>query len=164
MRLLLPRVAADARRAKPDEAGAAAPAAAPACRRARILVVDDDADVRAFLAESLDALGHQVATLECGEAALAALARRQPDLALLDFAMPGMNGAELARAARAIMPDLPIIFVTGYAESEQLEAALGGRGAGAEEAVHDRRARRRGRRGAMTGRRFRALEAAQNAS
>ena len=40
--------------------------------------------------------------------------------------MPGMNGAEVARAARELHPDLPIVFVTGYAETEQLEAALGG--------------------------------------
>jgi CheY-like chemotaxis protein len=39
--------------------------------------------------------------------------------------MPGMNGAELARAARKLHPDLPIVFVTGFAESDQLEGALG---------------------------------------
>ena len=52
--------------------------------------------------------------------------RATPDLALLDFAMPGMNGAELARAARKLRPGLPIVFVTGFAESDQLEGALGG--------------------------------------
>jgi CheY-like chemotaxis protein len=46
-------------------------------------------------------------------------------MALIDYAMPGMTGAEAARAARELYPDLPILFVTGYAESEQLEAALG---------------------------------------
>ena len=40
--------------------------------------------------------------------------------------MPGMNGAELAREARALHPGLPIVFVTGFAESDQLEGALGG--------------------------------------
>jgi CheY-like chemotaxis protein len=40
--------------------------------------------------------------------------------------MPGMNGAELARVARKLHPDLPIVFVTGFAESNQLESALGG--------------------------------------
>jgi CheY-like chemotaxis protein len=39
--------------------------------------------------------------------------------------MPGMNGAELAREARRMHPKLPIIFVTGFAESDQLEGALG---------------------------------------
>ena len=125
VRLLLPRIAGEL---IGDGAGgeAAAPAAASAeAPSARILVVDDDADVRAFLADILGALGHRVETVECAEAALASLAAAAPDLALLDFAMPGMNGAELARAARKLHPGLPIVFVTGFAESDQLEGALG---------------------------------------
>jgi PAS domain S-box-containing protein len=121
--ILLPAVAAEAeQKALSDGAGSAARAGA---RRARILVVDDDLDVRTFLQESLEGLGHQVLALESGEDALARLADWRPALALIDYAMPGMNGADTARAARAVMADLPIIFVTGYAESEKLEAALG---------------------------------------
>ncbi len=60
-----------------------------------------------------------------GPEGLKALDGWRPDLALIDYAMPGMNGAEAARAARRLHPGLPIVFVTGYAESEQLEAALG---------------------------------------
>ena len=89
------------------------------------MVVDDDADVRIFLADILADLGHRVDTLDCAEAALAALAAGAPDLVLIDFAMPGMNGAELAREARRLHPGLPIVFVTGFAESDQLESALG---------------------------------------
>jgi CheY-like chemotaxis protein len=92
---------------------------------ARILVIDDDHEVRSFLAASLEDLGHEVTEAEGGAEALARLDEAEPDLVLLDFAMPGMNGAEFARAARAQRPHLPIVFVTGYAESEQLEAALG---------------------------------------
>ena len=92
---------------------------------ARILVVDDDEDVREFLADALISLGHQVEMLPGAEAALAALASGAPDLLLLDFAMPGMNGAELAREARRLHPALPIVFVTGFAESDQLDGALG---------------------------------------
>lgn len=91
----------------------------------RILVVDDDPDVRGFLAEALGDLGHRVETAESGAAALDAFARARPDLMLIDFAMPGMNGAELARAVREQRPDQPLLFVTGYAESEQLGGALG---------------------------------------
>jgi len=91
----------------------------------RILVVDDDSDVRGFLEDALDELGHLVTGCDCGEAALAEVARECPDLLLLDFAMPGMNGAEVAREVRKSCPELPIVFVTGYAESEQLESALG---------------------------------------
>jgi CheY-like chemotaxis protein len=94
-------------------------------RRARIMIVDDDADVRTFLATSLEGLGHEVLAVESGEEAVGRLADWGPDLALIDYAMPGMNGADAARAAREAMPALPIVFVTGYAESEKLEAALG---------------------------------------
>jgi len=96
-----------------------------AAAAARIMVVDDDADVRIFLADILADLGHRVDTLDGAEAALAALAAGAPDLVLIDFAMPGMNGAELAREARRLHPGLPIVFVTGFAESDQLESALG---------------------------------------
>ena len=93
---------------------------------AQVLVVDDDGDVRAFLAESLEGIGCKVVSAASGAEALEALRDWRPDLALVDYAMPGMNGAEAARAARETHPGLPIVFVTGYAESEQLEAALGG--------------------------------------
>jgi CheY-like chemotaxis protein len=127
VRLLLPRIAGELLgHGAGGEAAAPAEAAASAERpSARILIVDDDADVRAFLADILITLGHRVETVECADAALASLAEAAPDLALLDFAMPGMNGAELARAARKLHPGLPIVFVTGFAESDQLEGALG---------------------------------------
>ena len=92
---------------------------------AKILVVDDDPEVRAFLSDSLASLGHGVCVAGSGEEALAILAECAPDLALIDYAMPGMHGADVARAARKLLPDLPIVFVTGYAETGQLEAALG---------------------------------------
>ncbi len=123
VRLLLPRAPADseeeAEGAGPDQAETL-PAAGAA-----IFVVDDDTDVREFLADALVSLGHRVEMLPDAEAALAALARGAPDLMLVDFAMPGMNGAELACEARRLYPALPIVFVTGFAETDQLEGALG---------------------------------------
>ncbi|MFL6844924.1 MAG: PAS domain-containing protein [Allosphingosinicella sp.] len=104
-------------------AGAHPPRAAA---QARILVVDDDDDVRAFLAESLEGLGCTVVSAASGEAGIETLRDEAPDLVLIDYAMPGMNGAEAARAAREIHPGLPIVFVTGYAESGALDSALGG--------------------------------------
>jgi PAS domain S-box-containing protein len=119
--ILLP-VADDA---PPSPGTEADPAGVHQAPSARIVVVDDDPDVRDFLVDALDDLGHQASAYENGEAALARIRDDCPDLVLLDFAMPGMNGAELARRARAVCPDLPIVIVTGYAESGQLEAALG---------------------------------------
>ena len=99
--------------------------AASTAIEATVLVVDDDPDVRTFLAESLGSLGYGVIEADGGEAGLACIAEQKPDLVLVDYAMPGMNGADVARSAREARRDLPIVFVTGYAESEQLEAALG---------------------------------------
>jgi PAS domain S-box-containing protein len=92
----------------------------------RILVVDDDPDVRAFLEAALEGLGYAVSQAEDGVSGLKMVDEVSPDLLLLDYAMPQMNGADVARAVRRSHPHLPIIFVTGYAESGQLEAALGG--------------------------------------
>jgi PAS domain S-box-containing protein len=124
VRLLLPR-AEGAFEAEEKEAEARVDAAGAAGPGGRIFVVDDDADVREFLADSLVSLGHRVVTLAGAEAALDALEAGPPDLMLIDFAMPGMNGAELARETRARFPGLPIVFVTGFAESDQIEGACG---------------------------------------
>jgi PAS domain S-box-containing protein len=125
VRLLLPHVSGDIVAEGLESEAAGAPRAVSASTGARIAVVDDDEDVRAFLADVLVGLGHRVETLDGAEAALAAMAETAPDLALIDFAMPGMNGAELARVLRRRHPGLPIVFVTGFAESDQLEGALG---------------------------------------
>jgi PAS domain S-box-containing protein len=124
VRLLLPRADASAGEDASGECRGGATNLAPG-GAARIFVVDDDEDVREFLADALIGLGYRVETLAGGEAALAALGAGPPDLILVDFAMPGMNGAELAREIRARHPALPVVFVTGFAESDQLEGALG---------------------------------------
>ncbi|MBV9899690.1 MAG: response regulator [Alphaproteobacteria bacterium] len=121
--LLLPATAPPEGRGD-GERGEAVPEAGPR-RRARIMVIDDDGDVRAFLADSLQGLGHLVLALESGEEGLARLEEWPADLVLVDYAMPGMHGAEVARTARQRYPRLPIVFVTGYAESEQIERAVG---------------------------------------
>ena len=63
----------------------------------KILVVDDDHDVRQLLVNMLSSLGHAAMVAEDGVRALVALEHSQPDLVLLDFAMPGMNGGSLPR-------------------------------------------------------------------
>jgi CheY-like chemotaxis protein len=50
----------------------------------------------------------------------------KPDVMLFDYAMPLMNGAELARLARQRLPEAPIVIASGYADTAQVEAALGG--------------------------------------
>ncbi len=92
-----------------------------------ILVVDDDPDVRAFLTESLDSLGYAAVTVEGGSAALKALEQTSPDVMILDFAMPEMNGAEVAKRIRQLRPDLPIIFASGYSETAAIRSVTGDR-------------------------------------
>lgn len=89
----------------------------------KVLVVDDDSSVREVTAGLLAELGYGVIEAGSGGAALELLDREPNiDLVLLDFAMPGMNGAEVAREARARRPGLPILFVTGYADTDALQA------------------------------------------
>ncbi|WP_312895262.1 response regulator [Microvirga sp.] len=56
---------------------------------------------------------------------LGAVAASSPDLMVVDFAMPGMNGAEVARAAREHRPELPIVFASGYADTAAIESVAG---------------------------------------
>ena len=91
----------------------------------KILVVDDDPEVRRILIDSLGVLGFQVAAAEDGPSGLRALAAESPDLMVIDFAMPGMNGAQVAEVARSQRPGLPIIFASGYADTSAIEAATG---------------------------------------
>lgn len=84
---------------------------------ATVLAIDDDVHARGFLADSLDALGYRVIEAEDGPSGLAELERSRPDLMIVDFAMPGMNGAEVAKAALARVPNLPIMFASGYADT-----------------------------------------------
>jgi len=87
---------------------------------ARILLVDDDNAVREVTAEALRELGYKVAEAGSGGAALDLLERIQVDLMIVDFAMPGMSGAELAKRVRAKQSDMPILFVTGFADRTML--------------------------------------------
>lgn len=116
VKIYLPRALPAAPSAETD-LNPAAPV--PAAGRRRILVVDDEAPVRAVTAGFLRDCGHEVVEADGAEAALARLAADGPfDLALVDFAMPGVNGVEFARRARPDWPDLPIVLLTGYFDVE----------------------------------------------
>jgi signal transduction histidine kinase len=83
---------------------------------ARILLVDDDDEVRSVAAATIEELGFAVTALASGEDALALLKQECFDLMMTDIAMPGMTGVELAKRVRAIHRDLPILFSSGYAD------------------------------------------------
>lgn len=84
-----------------------------------ILLVDDDINVRAVTAMMLDALGYAVVEAEDGNDALKKIGSGI-DLMLTDFAMPNMTGAELADIVTRSYPDLPIVFITGFADTDIL--------------------------------------------
>jgi signal transduction histidine kinase/ActR/RegA family two-component response regulator len=116
-------------RAAEIEARGDAPAAAgsdfAALAGRSVLLVDDDEDVRQVSAALLDELGCRVVEAESGQIGLAALDRDAGiDLAVIDFAMPGMNGIKVAEAIQAKRPGIPLIIITGYAEIDSNEPLL----------------------------------------
>jgi PAS domain S-box-containing protein len=103
-----------------DPRGPAEPAAAaPAQQRGTVLVVDDEANVRLLVREVLADMGYATLEAEDGQTGLVILQSKTPvDLLISDVGLPGgMNGRQLADAARAVRPMLKVLFITGYAEN-----------------------------------------------
>jgi two-component system, cell cycle sensor histidine kinase and response regulator CckA len=89
-----------------------------------VLIVEDEHMVRAVAERALTRHGYTVLTAENGEAALEILAREgRVDMMISDVVMPTMDGPTTVRAARKMQPDLPILFISGYAE-EQLRKSI----------------------------------------
>jgi DNA-binding response OmpR family regulator len=93
-----------------------------------VLVVDDDAAIREFVADVLDLEGYDVRQAADGFAALAEIDRDRPDCVLLDVMMPGMSGHEVLAAIRDADggPQLPVIILTAAADEEQSWQAWSG--------------------------------------
>lgn len=99
--------------------------------RARILVVDDDPDIRSLLRELLGRAGHEVLTAEDGRAALRSLYEQRPDLIVLDVSMPELDGWGTLERIRDLS-DVPVLMLT--ARTGELEKVRGLR-AGADDYV-----------------------------
>ena len=84
-----------------------------------ILVVEDDADLRAYVSELLRDLNYRVVPASSAQAALTILLQEEPkvDLLLTDVVMPGINGRELGRRAQQIRPGVKILYMTGYSRN-----------------------------------------------
>ena len=123
VRILLPR-STPASVSEPASQTPAAQEAEPSAKRGMVLVVDDEASVRALVAEMLGDIGLDVLEAGDSEEALRHL-RECPaiDLMVTDIGLPGLNGRQLADAAHAHRPGLPILLITGYA-GDALAAAL----------------------------------------
>lgn len=89
----------------------------------RILVVDDNVDACEMLRHSLDHFGHTVATANNGPEGIATAKVFQPQVAILDIGLPGMDGYELARRLREAHPTIRLIALTGYGQVGDVAAA-----------------------------------------
>ena len=91
---------------------------------AKILVVDDEEGVRAYLAEALTGAGHDVTTAASGDEALTRLAGQAFQLVLTDLRMPGTDGMTVVRRVRAEQPETEIIVLTAYGTVESAVEAI----------------------------------------
>jgi CheY-like chemotaxis protein len=112
----------------PAAAGAArqpangkAPQAAPAPAALRVLVVEDEQPVRVFLATVLTQFGHRPRLAVNASEAFAALDAEPFDVVLTDLGLPGVSGAEVARAVSRRSPAPPVILLTGWADQLKAE-------------------------------------------
>jgi DNA-binding NtrC family response regulator len=86
----------------------------------RVLVVEDEEGVRAVVTRALSEAGYRVLEADSGEAALELLARDADgiDLLLTDIVLKGINGKELATKVLELLPDVPVIYISGYTDGE----------------------------------------------
>ena len=93
--------------------------------RGRPSCVEDDPSVRLLIGEVLSELGYRAIEASDANAAIKVLESSQAiDMMISDVGLPGMNGRQLAEIARQHFPDLPILFVTGYAENAAIRAGF----------------------------------------
>jgi FixJ family two-component response regulator len=89
----------------------------------RIVLVDDDEQVRSAVTDMLVAAGYTVASFATASEALDEIGGPQRiDLFIADYAMPTIRGDQFAAEARSRRPDVPVLFITGYAETESLQS------------------------------------------
>jgi signal transduction histidine kinase len=106
----------------------AEPAEAPAvsARRLRVVVIEDNEDIRASLISILRHWGHEAVAEADGHAGLARVLEVKPDVALVDLGLPGLNGYDVARRVRAAIPNgaVRLIAITGYGQPADRERAV----------------------------------------
>ena len=90
---------------------------------AKILVVDDDPDIRKILQDRLEALGHRVVTAENGQEALERVPQEEPDLMFLDLQMPRMSGMQVLKKIKD-HSELAVIIITAFGTIEKAVEAM----------------------------------------
>ena len=97
---------------------------APPVRRRRVVLIEDNDDIRDSLASILVRWGHEVTAEADGPSGLARVLELKPDVALVDIGLPGMNGYDVARRIRAATDAVRLIAITGYGQPADRERAL----------------------------------------
>ena len=96
----------------------------PAATAAKVLVIDDDKDLRYSLRRALAGLGHQVLEADSGETGVALAKREQPDVILLDNRMGGMSGIETLQMLRGAQPQAMVILMTAFGTTQTAIEAM----------------------------------------
>jgi len=92
--------------------------------RVNVLVVDDEEVTRQFIVSALQTGQRQIYAAASGEEALEIAKQSDLDLVMLDLIMPGISGVETFRQLHALRPELPVVIVTGYPDSDLMSRAL----------------------------------------
>ena len=123
--LQLDDVAAALRWQEPNaRAGAAPPAKRAVATARKVLVVDDDPDMRAMVTELLKSCGYDVHAAADGLAALRTFVAENPDVVLLDIRMPGIDGIDVLASIREIDPYVKVIMLTGVTRMSEANEAF----------------------------------------
>ena len=112
----------------PPKSGVARPEAGGDGHQNTVLVVDDDTSILDTVSSILTGEGYDVVSVATGEEALAAVARKQPRLILLDMRMPVMDGWAVARALREQGIDVPIVVMTAAESAKRWADEVGAEG------------------------------------
>ncbi len=110
----------------PEESMPATLVAAPAAAALRIVLIDDNADIRETMQQLLECLGHEVAVAADGPSGVELVLDRKPQVALVDIGLPGLDGYQVARRLRAEIPpeELRLVAMTGFGQSSDRDQAL----------------------------------------
>jgi signal transduction histidine kinase/ActR/RegA family two-component response regulator len=82
--------------------------------KARVLLVDDDENIRSVISDMLDLLGHQVMAAPCGEDGVKLFQKHDFDLVITDLGMPGISGWDVTRTCKDLKPQVPVIMISGW--------------------------------------------------
>jgi DNA-binding NtrC family response regulator len=93
-------------------------------KRARVLIVDDDRDISQMLSALMQKRGFASLVAHDGETALQMVPVEKPDILLVDFKMPGINGMEVLKRVKEMDPQVPVVLITAYAEIPASVAAM----------------------------------------